>query len=64
MDLIERMTSYIVLLRAVNVGGTGKLVMADLSWTLSLKRHSKVPPLSVGITGVEFLFGLAFSRTV
>jgi uncharacterized protein (DUF1697 family) len=30
MDLIESMTSYIALLRAVNVGGTGKLVMADL----------------------------------
>jgi hypothetical protein len=37
---------------------------ASLSSTLSLKRHSKAPPLAVERRGAEFLLGLAFSGTV
>src|SRR4051794_242489 len=38
-------------------------LMADLSSTLSLKRHSRVPPSSVGVTDKKFLSGPVLERT-
>jgi putative transposase len=31
-----------------------------MSWTLSIKRHSKEPRLSAAVTGVRFLYGPVF----
>ena len=40
------MTGYVALLRAINVGGTGKLPMTELKAMCEQAGFEKVPPIS------------------